>query len=128
MDRLFRQSGLMRDKWDRKQSGTTYGQITLETARRNVFTTYKPYGISSAQDDFTEDELERLQAMQPFKNNHYTCTDIGNSNLFADYYKSVARYIPERKKWFVYNGRGTSYKKSRFQTGYIGGVGIWVSF
>lgn len=42
MDRLFRQSGLMRNKWDRKQSGTTYGQFTLETARRNVFTTYKP--------------------------------------------------------------------------------------
>ena len=105
MDRLFRQSGLMRDKWDRKQSSTTYGQITLETARRNVFTTYKPYGISSANDDFSDDELKRLKTMQPFKNNHYTCTDIGNSNLFADYYKSVTRYIPERKKWFVYNGQ-----------------------
>src|SRR5699024_1856197 len=33
MDRLFRQSGLMRDKWDRAQSGTTYGQLTLEMAR-----------------------------------------------------------------------------------------------
>lgn len=63
MDRLFRKSGLMRDKWDRKQSGTTYGQTTLETARRNVFTTYKPYGISSAGDDFSDDDLERLKAM-----------------------------------------------------------------
>ncbi|MGV3003825.1 phage NrS-1 polymerase family protein [Aerococcus urinaeequi] len=103
MDRLFRKSRLMRNKWDRKQSGTTYGQITLETARRNVFTTYKPYGINSASNDFSDDKLERLNDMQPFKNNHYACTDIGNSNLFADYYKSVARYIPERKKWFIYN-------------------------
>lgn len=105
MDRLFRQSGLMRNKWDRKQSGTTYGQFTLETARRNVFTTYKSYGISSANNDFSDDDLKRLKEMQPFKNNHYACTDIGNSNLFADYYKSVARYIPEREKWFVYNGQ-----------------------
>ena len=70
MDRLFRKSGLMQNKWYLKQSGTTYGQITLETARRNVFTTYKPYGISSASDDFSDDELERLNDMQPFKNNH----------------------------------------------------------
>ena len=32
MDRLFRQSGLMREKWDRKQSGTTYGAITIKNA------------------------------------------------------------------------------------------------
>jgi putative DNA primase/helicase len=32
MDRLFKQSGLMRDKWHRVQSGSTYGQITLEKA------------------------------------------------------------------------------------------------
>lgn len=33
MDRLFRQSGLFRcDKWDRKQSGTTYGWITINQA------------------------------------------------------------------------------------------------
>jgi len=87
----------MRNKWDCKQSGTTYGQITLETARRNVFTTYKSYGISSENDDFLDNEFKRLKTMQPFKNNHYACTDIGNSNLFADYYKSVARYIPEQK-------------------------------
>jgi len=28
IDRLFQQSGLMRDKWHRVQSGSTYGQIT----------------------------------------------------------------------------------------------------
>lgn len=29
MDRLFRQSGLMREKWDRPQSGSTYGALTI---------------------------------------------------------------------------------------------------
>ena len=32
MDRLFRRSGLMRDKWDRGQSGSTYGAITINKA------------------------------------------------------------------------------------------------
>ena len=32
MDRLFRRSGLMRDKWDRVQSGSTYGAITINKA------------------------------------------------------------------------------------------------
>lgn len=32
MDRLFRESGRMRPKWDRKQSGSTYGEITLDKA------------------------------------------------------------------------------------------------
>jgi len=32
VDRLFRQSGLMREKWDRPQSGSTYGAITIQNA------------------------------------------------------------------------------------------------
>ena len=32
MDALFRKSGLMREKWDRPQSGSTYGAITIQKA------------------------------------------------------------------------------------------------
>lgn len=42
MDSIFRQSGLMRDKWDRKQSGTTYGIITLQKAVSGCTQTYNP--------------------------------------------------------------------------------------
>lgn len=42
MDRLFRQSGLMRDKWDRRQSGSTYGAITIENAIRDCRDVYTP--------------------------------------------------------------------------------------
>ncbi len=106
MDRLFQQSGLMRDKWHRVQSGSTYGQITLEKAIAITKETYDPSGgRTSAGEDFMADKLMDLGKMEPFKNPRYYNTDIGNSNLFADYYKSVARYVPERKKWFVYDGR-----------------------
>ena len=106
MDRLFQQSGLMRDKWHRVQSGSTYGQITLEKAVTNTKETYNPMGKnSSASEDFMADKLMDLCKMEPFKNPRYYSNDIGNSNLFADFYKSVARYVPERKKWFVYGGK-----------------------
>jgi putative DNA primase/helicase len=32
MDELFRQSGLYRQKWDRKTGDTTYGRLTIERA------------------------------------------------------------------------------------------------
>jgi putative DNA primase/helicase len=105
MDRLFRKSGLMRDKWDRPQSGSTYGRLTLEKAVMNVSNTYSPIAKLSTQEDFDEEETQDLGTIKPFSNSKYPCTDIGNSNLFADYYKSVARYVPERKQWYVYDGK-----------------------
>ncbi len=42
MDNMFRQSGLMRDKWDRAQSGTTYGAITIQKAIANCRDVYTP--------------------------------------------------------------------------------------
>ena len=35
MDRIFRQSALMRRKWDRPQSGGTYGSVTIANACKN---------------------------------------------------------------------------------------------
>nr|MBR4281389.1 DUF3987 domain-containing protein [Clostridia bacterium] len=49
MDAMFRQSGLMRDKWDRKQAGSTYGQITIQTAIRNCTEVYTPKGQRQVQ-------------------------------------------------------------------------------
>lgn len=46
MDRLFRQSGLMREKWDRKQSGTTYGAITIKNAASSTRGGYDPAGYA----------------------------------------------------------------------------------
>lgn len=44
MDRLFRASGLMRKKWDRRhrQDGATYGQMTVQHAIRRCREVYEP--------------------------------------------------------------------------------------
>ncbi len=35
----------------------------------------------------------------------YRWNDIGISNLFADCYRNVSRFVPETKMWFTYDGR-----------------------
>lgn len=44
MDRIFRSSGLMRDKRDSRRGGTTYGRQTIERAEANATEFYKPRG------------------------------------------------------------------------------------
>ncbi len=42
MDRFFRNSGLMRDKWDKRRGSETYGAQTLRRAVENATDFYKP--------------------------------------------------------------------------------------
>lgn len=47
MDRLFRQSGLMRDKWDSKRPGGTYGSMTIAKAIEGCTGAYDPVNYHS---------------------------------------------------------------------------------
>jgi hypothetical protein len=42
IDRLFRQSGLMREKWDARRGASTYGSRTISTALKGRTDFYKP--------------------------------------------------------------------------------------
>lgn len=103
MDRLFRRSALMRNKWDSARGDSTYGQITLQKAVDGCGDFYKPVIVSTALEDFGE-LPQKLLELHPEKNARYGWTDIGNGRLFADIYRDGARYVPERSAWFVYDG------------------------
>jgi len=110
IDRLFRQSGLMRDKWDEVHGADTYETITIMNAISTMTGPgYDPdaYFRKLADDFITETPTGplKLADLHPEKNSRYAWNDIGNGNLFADWYKNIARYSPERKKWYVYDGR-----------------------
>ena len=98
MDRLFRKSKLMRDKWDRED----YRTATLENAVLNTSEFYTPFIPSSAETDFDSVRSFLIDA-EPENNNRYSWTDIGSGRLFADCYKAIARYVPERKSWYCYD-------------------------
>ncbi|XGI84778.1 hypothetical protein ACEU6E_10905 (plasmid) [Halorutilales archaeon Cl-col2-1] len=42
IDELFRESGLMRDKWDEDRGSQTYGELTIDNALKEVNTYYDP--------------------------------------------------------------------------------------
>ncbi len=103
MDRLFRNSLRMRDKWDEVHSAETYGNMTIHKAITNCKEFYKPQGISAATDDFNE-LTTVLNELKPESNPRYKSGDLGKGRLFAEIFKDIARYVPERKKWYIYDG------------------------
>lgn len=93
MDRLFRASGLMREKWDREQAGSTYGKITVEKAIRdceNVYTPPQKYTISVGKKE---------------KPKLYTFDDTGNAARFHDLFGDNVRYNYTDRAWMYYDGR-----------------------
>ena len=123
IDRIFRTSGLMRDKWDRMTGDVTYGQITIRNAVATNSSIYTPIQDSTAEDDFEtldddEDSEEHasfrpdisritltLDEMQTHTNQRYQRDEIGIGNAFADYFKPIARFNGDRNVWYVYDGK-----------------------
>ena len=63
MDRLFRASGLMRDKWDRGLAGSTYGIVSMTNAINHCSAFYDPeHNRIPAAEDFA-DEAQRDDGM-----------------------------------------------------------------
>lgn len=108
VDRLFRASALYTDEWDTDSGGgTTYGQAVIQAACRDCQSAYNPAahfkGLADKITVSTESGSRTLADFHPESN--YRLTDLGAGRLFADWYKSRARYCPARKKWMIYNGR-----------------------
>lgn len=99
MDRLFRQSGLMREKWDSLRGAGTYGNLSIEKAVARMTDYYKPIIPRSAAEDFG---VDRLKELDPTNQSKYPWNDIGAGHIFADFYQDRLRYVPERKMWFYY--------------------------
>ncbi len=98
MDTFMRSSGLMRDKWDRRQSGTTYGAIILNKAIRDCREVYTP-----KQDDGYSVTIEGTKKPQ-FKKS-YSFDDTGNAEWFLDMFGDELRYNYTNKQWMYYDGR-----------------------
>lgn len=97
MDSIYRSSGLMRDKWDRRQNGSTYGAITLAKAVSNCTNFYK----FAPHDDYSISigggTMEQKLPM-------HTLDDTGNAERMNDYCGNVFRYNYTDKRWMYYKG------------------------
>jgi len=63
IDRLFRQSGLMREKWDERHyaDGSTYGEVTIERVLASADEFYDPDQAAEPRTDESVDRTEPVQ-------------------------------------------------------------------
>lgn len=101
MDSLFRSSALMREKWDRKQKGTTYGAITIQKAIEGCTEVYKP----SESDGYSLSIGSGSKGDNGAGQKLYTFDDMGNAKRFIDLFGENLRYCYTEKKWYFYDTR-----------------------
>jgi putative DNA primase/helicase len=115
IDRIFQQSGLMRDKWERRQSGSTYG---LKTIGRAISTTTETYqgggsaGVRTQGGSRTGKPSLKVvgppgaptQAPAP-KPHHFNLTDIGNGQRLVARHGGDLRYCYPWGKWLVWDSQ-----------------------
>lgn len=102
MDEIFRSSGLMREKWDRKQSGTTYGAITLQKAVDDLSTAYTGHSDSGSSDYAITIRQAAETAAPSVRGKMYRFDDTGNAERLFDAFGDMLRFCYTDKKWLYY--------------------------
>ena len=131
IDRILRESGLMRDKWDRMTGDATYGAITIRNAILACNEIYRPvFSQDSPEDEFRsldaneiQEERDRrekegytftpdlrcldttIESLAPHTNPRYESFQIGNARMFVDYYRRIILMNDTRGCWYIYDGR-----------------------
>lgn len=93
MDRLFRQSGLMREKWNRED----YRSDTIWKACEDVTETYSGRRTQSTG-------VKLKTANTPDTTTGYHCTDVGNAERFISQHGDNVRYVADWKQWILWTG------------------------
>jgi putative DNA primase/helicase len=122
MDAIFRQSGMMRPKWDQRRGGMTYGQRTIRTAIRDCREVWEPPKHRQEQAPFTPSPAweeappqGRLPARRLKPSRLYSCDDTGNARRFVDSNLGNIRFNHIDGVWLCWNG----HKWAEDQTGEI---------
>lgn len=103
MDRLFRKSGLMRDKWDQQRGGDTYGNITIAKACAGCTNTYSPR-VHGDGENVAIAMFGKNGPKVAAKAKTYEHTDTGNAERFYDKHGKNLKYSFNRKKWYYWDG------------------------
>jgi putative DNA primase/helicase len=107
IDRLFRQSGLMRPKWDSRRGAETYGRRTIRKALESAGERYdlrrngragdrEPGGARPAHEPRVSDEDD---------GNAPHLTDLGNARRFATDHGEALRWCDPWGKWLCWDGK-----------------------
>lgn len=101
MDTIFRNSSLMREKFDEKHGAVTYGTSLLNKAINETQNIYNPEcdsqdSESSYTFSFNEDKTKKIMPR--------SWDDQGRGLRMRDQFSTVLKYNAVDKKWFFFNG------------------------
>ncbi|SDM17995.1 phage/plasmid primase, P4 family [Bacillus sp. OK048] len=106
MDTMFRESGLMRDKWDVihfRDTNETYGERTIATAISSTATTILDNKEQFAEFSFdfhnVEEDVEKEKPKKKFR-----LTELGNAERIAYEYGHVIQYVSDMG-WLIWDGK-----------------------
>lgn len=101
MDSIFRESGLMRDKWDEKHGKTTYGEATLYKAINDTNQMYTPPNREAPKKyEINFGGTKEKPKEMPTR----SYDDTGNAQRFLDHFGELVRYDHMSKKFYIYDG------------------------
>lgn len=100
MDEIFRQSDLMRDKYDEKHGKATYGVALLNKAINETSEVFNPkkQPLNLYNINFGESKPDKKET--PAR----SWDDTGNADRFMDLFGNFVRYSYIDKSWYIYNG------------------------
>lgn len=105
IDRIFRTSGLMREKWDKLRGQYTYGQKTIEQAISHCVDVYEPQIVKNDTEIALAFFGKGQNGVVELPKNNYDMTDTGNAQRLKDKYKGNIKYSYIRKKWYYWTGK-----------------------
>lgn len=101
MDEIYRSSGLMRKKWDRKQSGSTYGTLTMQKAISSCHEFYQPKNQIQDKSLKIGKKAKAIPAGKMYK-----FDDLGNSERMLDMFGHMLKFFYTEHKFLFYeNGK-----------------------
>ena len=101
MDAIFRNSSLMREKFDEKHGAVTYGTSLLNKAINETQNIYNPESDSQDSESsytfsFNEDKTKKIMPR--------SWDDQGRGLRMRDQFATVLKFNAVDKKWFFFNG------------------------
>ena len=105
MDRIFRTSGLMREKWNEKRGEKTYGEITIAKAILNCVEVYQPKMHDEKDLALALFRNGQMGVVDPEEKKRYDMTDTGNAKRLFDKFGTIIKYSYNRHKWLLWDGK-----------------------
>jgi putative DNA primase/helicase len=106
INRMFSNSGLMRDKWNRKD----YSQNTISKAIRETKSRYKVFENERPEDVFSKISIPQNHLFTPYEGHNflapgtYPLTELGNAERIVHLHKDKIKHSPERG-WLIWSGK-----------------------